>query len=68
MNSASSQCSVITSGKMTTTAYVGMCYGSMALFLSILHNVFLLYHVDVFVSIYKIDKASFWIGEVSHVS
>ncbi|XP_071793483.1 transmembrane protein 180-like [Asterias amurensis] len=42
---------------------IGMCYGSMALFLSILHNVFLLYHVDVFVSVYHIDKTSFWIGE-----
>ncbi|XP_072027130.1 transmembrane protein 180-like [Amphiura filiformis] len=48
---------------MGTSTYVAMCYGSIALFLSILHNVFLLYHVDVFVSIYKIDKASFWIGE-----
>jgi Na+/melibiose symporter-like transporter len=38
-------------------------YGSLTLFTSILHNVFLLYHVEVFVSIYKIDKTSFWIGE-----
>ncbi|XP_064630049.1 transmembrane protein 180-like [Lineus longissimus] len=38
-------------------------YGSLALFTSILHNVFLLYHVEVFVSIYKIDKTSFWVGE-----
>ncbi|XP_071946971.1 transmembrane protein 180-like [Antedon mediterranea] len=42
---------------------VGLAYGAMALFLSILHNVFLLYYVDVFVSVYKIDKQSFWIGE-----
>ena len=42
---------------------LGICYGSMALFLSILQNVFLLYHVETFVSIYKIDKMSFWIGE-----
>ena len=28
-----------------------------------LHNVFLLFHVELFVSIYKIDKTSFWIGE-----
>lgn len=40
-----------------------MCYGSMSLFLTILHNVFLLYHVDMFVTVYKIDKTSFWIGE-----
>ena len=35
----------------------------MSLYTSILHNVFLLYHVQTFVSIYKIDKTSFWIGE-----
>ena len=40
-------------------------YGSLALFTSILHNVFLLYYVETFVSIYKIDKVSFWVGEVS---
>ncbi|XP_076087135.1 transmembrane protein 180-like [Mytilus galloprovincialis] len=40
-----------------------LCYGSMSLFLTILHNVFLLYHVDMFVTVYKIDKTSFWIGE-----
>ncbi|XP_040599407.1 transmembrane protein 180 isoform X2 [Mesocricetus auratus] len=38
-------------------------YGSLALFTSILHNVFLLYYVDTFVSVYKINKVSFWIGE-----
>lgn len=40
-------------------------YGSLSLFVSILHNVFLLYYVDTFVSVYKIDKLSFWVGEVS---
>lgn len=40
-----------------------ICYGSLSLYISILHNVFLLYHIDIFVSVYKIDKASFWIGE-----
>lgn len=39
-------------------------YGSLALFTSILHNVFLLYYVDTFVSVYKINKVSFWVGEV----
>lgn len=39
-------------------------YGSLALFVSVLHNVFLLYYVDTFVSVYKIDKAAFWVGEV----
>uniref|UniRef100_A0A1A8BF90 Transmembrane protein 180 n=1 Tax=Nothobranchius kadleci TaxID=1051664 RepID=A0A1A8BF90_NOTKA len=38
-------------------------YGSLALFTSILHNVFLLYYVETFVAIYKIDKISFWVGE-----
>uniref|UniRef100_A0A8C5GCX0 Transmembrane protein 180 n=1 Tax=Gouania willdenowi TaxID=441366 RepID=A0A8C5GCX0_GOUWI len=38
-------------------------YGSLALFTSILHNVFLLYYVETFVSVYKIDKVSFWVGE-----
>lgn len=42
-----------------------LLYGSLALFTSILHNVFLLYYVETFVSIYKIDKISFWVGEVS---
>lgn len=40
-------------------------YGSLALFTSLLHNVFLLYYVETFVSVYKIDKVSFWVGEVS---
>ncbi|XP_038070881.1 transmembrane protein 180-like [Patiria miniata] len=48
---------------MLSETRVGVCYGSMALFLSIIHNVFLLYHVEVFVSVYHIDKTSFWIGE-----
>uniref|UniRef100_A0A9L0KKJ6 Major facilitator superfamily domain containing 13A n=1 Tax=Equus asinus TaxID=9793 RepID=A0A9L0KKJ6_EQUAS len=38
-------------------------YGSLALFISVLHNVFLLYYVDTFVSVYKINKAAFWVGE-----
>ncbi|XP_021101200.1 transmembrane protein 180 isoform X2 [Heterocephalus glaber] len=40
-----------------------MVYGSLALFTSILHNVFLLYYVDTFVSVYKINKTAFWVGE-----
>lgn len=42
-----------------------LLYGSLSLFVSILHNVFLLYYVETFVSVYKIDKLSFWVGEVS---
>ena len=49
--------------KKSAVIPLDLCYGSLALFQSILHNVFLLYHVDVFVSVYKIDKTSFWIGE-----
>ena len=38
-------------------------YGTLTLFTSILHNVFLLYHVDMFVSVYQISKTAFWCGE-----
>ena len=44
---------------------VRIAYGSMSLYVAILHNVFLLYYVDIFVSVYKIDRNSFWLGEVS---
>lgn len=44
---------------------VRIAYGSMSLYIAILHNVFLLYYVDIFVSVYKIDRNSFWLGEVS---
>lgn len=54
-------------GKSAWNCCVGVStavlYGSLALFVSILHNVFLLYYVDTFVSVYKIDKLSFWVGE-----
>ena len=42
---------------------LGIHYGSISLFTSILHNLFLLYHIEIFVSVYKIDKFSFWMGE-----
>ncbi|XP_029201215.2 transmembrane protein 180-like isoform X1 [Acropora millepora] len=42
---------------------VRIAYGSMSLYIAILHNVFLLYYVDIFVSVYKIDRNSFWLGE-----
>lgn len=42
---------------------LGLHYGSIAFYTAILHNLFLLYHVDMFVSVYKIDKFSFWFGE-----
>ncbi|XP_014667032.1 PREDICTED: transmembrane protein 180-like [Priapulus caudatus] len=46
------------------TRKVDLAYGSIALFTTIVHNVFLLYHVETFLSIYKIDKFSFWVGEI----
>lgn len=48
---------------MTLPLLIYSAYGSLALFLSILHNIFLLYHIETFVSIYKIDRSAFWIGE-----
>ena len=46
------------------TMSVDVAYGSLSFFTTILHNIFLLYHVDMFVSVYKIDKTSFWLGEM----
>lgn len=46
-----------------TSFAVRIAYGSMSLYVAILHNVFLLYYVDIFVSVYKIDRNSFWLGE-----
>lgn len=43
---------------------VDIAYGSLSLFTTVIHNIFLLYHVDMFVSVYKIDKTSFWVGEM----
>uniref|UniRef100_UPI0035902372 transmembrane protein 180 n=1 Tax=Myxine glutinosa TaxID=7769 RepID=UPI0035902372 len=40
-----------------------LSYGALAFCQNILHNVFLLYYVDVFVTVYHIDKLSFWLGE-----
>ncbi|XP_077406670.1 transmembrane protein 180 isoform X1 [Vanacampus margaritifer] len=50
-------------GRRAVVIPTAVLYGSLALFTSILHNVFLLYYVDTFVSVYKIDKVSFWLGE-----
>lgn len=43
---------------------VAFYYGLIALFITVIHNVFLLYHVETFVSIYKIDKFWFWACEI----
>ena len=50
---------------MALSPEIPVLYGSMSFFLTISHNIFLLYYVDMFVSVYRIDKVSFWIGEVS---
>ena len=50
--------------KLHQSIPIDIAYGSLSLFTTIVHNIFLLYHVDMFVSVYKIDKASFWIGEM----
>eukprot|EP00041_Stephanoeca_diplocostata_P021423 m.499011 g.499011 ORF g.499011 m.499011 type:complete len:472 (-) comp21823_c0_seq3:1-1416(-) len=41
-----------------------IAYGACALFLSTIHNLFLLYHIELFVSGYKIDESSFFWGSV----
>ena len=43
---------------------IAFYYGSMTLFITMLQNIFLLYHIEMFVSIRKIDRLSFWIGEI----
>ena len=47
----------------TISRLLGLSYGSLSFFVAIMHNVFLIYHVQTFVSVYKISKWSFWIGE-----
>ena len=50
--------------KMEVKLTYHAAYGGIALFISLLNNIFLLYYVDTFVNVYKIDSRSFWIGEV----
>jgi hypothetical protein len=38
-------------------------YGSISFYITSLNTLFILYHVDAYLSLYKIDKTSFWIGE-----
>lgn len=40
-------------------------YGLIAFSTSLLHNVFLLYHVQAFIEIYHIDKTAFWLCELA---
>ena len=38
-------------------------YGTLALALSCIHNVFLIYHVDAYVNVFGISFHGFWIAE-----
>merc|ERR1712110_667237 len=40
------------------------CYAALSLCLSMIHNVFLIYHVEVYVYSFNIDQRYFWIGEI----
>eukprot|EP00117_Sycon_ciliatum_P044873 scpid44646/ scgid32311/ Transmembrane protein 180 len=40
-----------------------LAYGLMSFCQAVLHNLFLVYHVDVFVSVFKISQSAFWLGE-----
>ena len=42
---------------------IQVVYGSFSFYTTIINSLFLLYHVDLYVKIYKIDKTSFWLGE-----
>ncbi|PAA71147.1 hypothetical protein BOX15_Mlig015408g1, partial [Macrostomum lignano] len=43
---------------------VWLNYGGLAFCTSLLQNVFLLYHVDAYVNVFQVDKASFWLAEL----
>ncbi|EDV22679.1 uncharacterized protein TRIADDRAFT_28293 [Trichoplax adhaerens] len=51
------------SGNHHNSTAVRLAYGSIAFFLTALHNIFIIYYVDLFITVYKIDQVSFWIGE-----
>eukprot|EP00047_Mylnosiga_fluctuans_P024398 m.160374 g.160374 ORF g.160374 m.160374 type:complete len:481 (+) comp9849_c1_seq3:242-1684(+) len=40
-----------------------LAYGGAAMCKSLLHNIFLLYHVEVFLQVWRIDGPSFWLCE-----
>ncbi|XP_066927531.1 transmembrane protein 180-like [Clytia hemisphaerica] len=42
---------------------VHIAYGGLALFISLLNNVFLLFYVTTFLTVFEIDSTSFYIGE-----
>ena len=42
---------------------IHIAYGSLSLFISLLNNVFLLFYVTTFLTVFEIDSTSFYIGE-----
>lgn len=54
----------MTAGKSLEHRRVALYYGSMSFFITMLQNIFLLYHIEMFVSVRKIDRLSFWIAEI----
>lgn len=48
---------------MNKETKIQFVYGSFSFYTTILNSLFILYHVDVYVKNYKIDKTSFWLGE-----
>ena len=42
-------------------------YGCLSLFHVLLHNIYLLYHVSIFIKFYKITTTWFWIAELIFV-
>ena len=42
---------------------IELYYGSISFYITSLNTLFILYHVDAYLNIYKIDQTSFWIGE-----
>eukprot|EP00049_Salpingoeca_infusionum_P011392 m.198172 g.198172 ORF g.198172 m.198172 type:complete len:531 (-) comp14916_c1_seq1:109-1701(-) len=41
-----------------------LAYGSIALFMNVIHNVFLIYHVQAYTRVFGITQQGFWIAEL----
>jgi hypothetical protein len=48
---------------MNKDAQIQLLYGSFSFYISIINSLFILYHVDAYVNLFKINKNEFWIGE-----
>lgn len=42
---------------------IQLFYGSFSFYITIINSLFILYHVDAYVNLFKINKNEFWIGE-----